>query len=824
VTTSHTYSAAGTYNVVLTVTDNEGATGTVSHGVTVTEPTEPPHMSSFAVSAPSSVTAGSSFNVVVTAKDQFGNTFSSYSGTVTLTSGDSQAVLPGPLAISGGSGTFTGVVLKTSGSQSLTATAGSYTGSTNVAVEHAAAASFDVTPATATIGAGSAQAYTGTAKDEFGNYWVVSASTTWGITTGAGGSWASNVYTSEVVGTWTVTGTYLTFTDTATLEVTYGAVDHITVSPSSQSLTAGESQAYTATAYDAIGNNWDVTATASWSITTGAEGSWTGNTYTCAKAGTWTVTALYSGKSATSQLEVTRGAAASITVTPASETIVAGESQEYTAMADDGYGNTWDVTASTDFEILESSHGGSWSTNTYTSAKAGTWTVQATYDTTLTDTAVLTVEAGALHHFVFDTISSPKTVGTPFSITITAKDALENTVTSYVGTNTLTVSAGTISITTTTAFTGGVWTGDVSISPVGTDITISTAASSDATKTGTSNEFDITPATQTIILRPTGSGSTTQLSLEPYREWRGYYYYYFSNYEHVDEASSDGDSSYVYRDGSERMDTYAMRNASLSLSTINKVTIHYVARVDSSGSARPVIRTNGVNYYGTSQALTTSYVEYTFTWEKNPYTDVAWTWAGINSLEAGIALQDSGSGNAKCTQIWIEVEYIPSDTSATPLVLRPNAAGTTTGLSRQGDWNNYACVDESGSHDGDDTYVYRNDNGAARDTYNISDSAIGGRPIQRIVVHFVARERNTETQGTARAVIRTGSTDYYGTSTDLTSSYTEYTSTWETNPNTSTTWTWADIDSLEIGIELTRTSGTSNIRCTQVWVEIIYAP
>jgi PKD repeat protein len=42
VTTSHTYAAAGTYSVTLTVTDDDSTTGTVSHDVTVTVPQGPP--------------------------------------------------------------------------------------------------------------------------------------------------------------------------------------------------------------------------------------------------------------------------------------------------------------------------------------------------------------------------------------------------------------------------------------------------------------------------------------------------------------------------------------------------------------------------------------------------------------------------------------------------------------------------------------------------------------------------------------------------------------------------------------------------------------
>jgi len=84
-----------------------------------------------------------------------------------------------------------------------------------------------------------------------------------------------------------------------------GALDHIVIAPKTASIAAGASQAYTAQAFDQYNNSLgDVTGSASFSITPTAGGSWSGNVYTSQNAGTWTVTAIYSGKNDTATLVV----------------------------------------------------------------------------------------------------------------------------------------------------------------------------------------------------------------------------------------------------------------------------------------------------------------------------------------------------------------------------------------------------------------------------------------------------------------------------------------------------------------------------------------
>ncbi len=158
------------------------------------------------------------------------------------------------------------------------------------------------------------------------------------------------------------------------------------------------------------------------------------------------------------------------------------------------------------------------------------------------------------------------------------------------------------------------------------------------------------------------------------------------------------------------------------------------------------------------------------------------------------------------------------------LILRPNAAGTNTGLTHN-TGSNYACVDETSS-DGDATYVYTTSttsgNNAPRDTYNVPDTTLSGLTIQSITVHIVARDTYN---GYERPYILIGGTGYYpGSYSTLTTSYVEYTNTWTVNPNTSSAWTWTNINSLEIGVQMyIQYAGFGYAQCTQVWVEVNYA-
>src|SRR5207248_2301853 len=142
-TNGATLKTVGSQTITGTDTVTSSITGTTSN-ITVN------HASAthYTVSAPvSSVTAGTAFNVTVTALDAYGNTDTGYVGIVHFTSTDGQAVFPSNytfLSLHNALPIFTnGATLKTVGSQTVTGTdtvTSSITGTTSSITVNAGAA------------------------------------------------------------------------------------------------------------------------------------------------------------------------------------------------------------------------------------------------------------------------------------------------------------------------------------------------------------------------------------------------------------------------------------------------------------------------------------------------------------------------------------------------------------------------------------------------------------------------------------------------------------------------------------------------------------
>ncbi len=162
---------AGVQSLTATDTATSSITGKQT-GITVT----PAAATHFSVSTPTSLTAGQTFSITVTALDAYNNTATGYLGTVHFTSTDAQAVLPADytfVSSDKGKHTFTnGATLKTAASQKITAadTVSTSIKGTGTTVVNPAAASHLVVagfPSSAT--AGVAYAFTVTAVDTYGN-------------------------------------------------------------------------------------------------------------------------------------------------------------------------------------------------------------------------------------------------------------------------------------------------------------------------------------------------------------------------------------------------------------------------------------------------------------------------------------------------------------------------------------------------------------------------------------------------------------------------------------------------------------------------------
>ncbi len=123
---------------------------------------------------PSSVVAGSSYKIAVTAFDAYGNVATGYTGTVGFSSSDAKAVLPASYtftASNAGTQTFS-VTFETAGTRSITvtdSTSGITAAASNILVQAASANTLAISGLPSSVNVGSAYTMVVTAYDAYGN-------------------------------------------------------------------------------------------------------------------------------------------------------------------------------------------------------------------------------------------------------------------------------------------------------------------------------------------------------------------------------------------------------------------------------------------------------------------------------------------------------------------------------------------------------------------------------------------------------------------------------------------------------------------------------
>jgi hypothetical protein len=152
----------------------------------------------------------------------------------------------------------------------------------------------------------------------------------------------------------------------------------------------------------------------------------------------------------------------------------------------------------------------------------------------------------------------------------------------------------------------------------------------------------------TEILRPNAAGDVTQLTESGDSP----------NYACVDDVTSDNDATFVFGDA--KYDLYNIQPSGVGAGIINSIIIYVLSRAFGDYSwayTKTAIKTHGTVYFGSLESIYfTPYQLKGTAYPNNPYTGSAWTWDEINTLQAGVYLQNL-TGLARCTQVYVVVNF-----------------------------------------------------------------------------------------------------------------------------------------------------------------------
>jgi len=201
----------------------------------------------------------------------------------------------------------------------------------------------------------------------------------------------------------------------------------------------------------------------------------------------------------------------------------------------------------------------------------------------------------------------------------------------------------------------------------------------------------------------------------------------------------------------------------------------------------------------------------------NTITTASIAGATVTTAEADLATCNATDNETQ--PAWEDILIPVADT----VILRPNATGDETDISDQypATGEHWEKVNEEAS-DGDSSYVFSDMGPWKEDLYNITDHSTltAAGTITYVKVYMVAKATASATQNSTYIHIKTEGVEHNGSTENMTTGYATYSYQWDANPETSASWTWDEIDALQIGVGLRQPTAGEATRCTQVYAEV----
>lgn len=143
------------------------------------------------------------------------------------------------------------------------------------------------------------------------------------------------------------------------------------------------------------------------------------------------------------------------------------------------------------------------------------------------------------------------------------------------------------------------------------------------------------------------------------------------------------------------------------------------------------------------------------------------------------------------------------------------------------DWNpnpavdHYLNVDDPVGNPDDDTTVVGEWLNNKKDSYTLSATGLSGSDTINHITVYVWAKQIAAPALNFRIILYVNGSDYdNGSDISTTSSYASYNNQWTENPDTSSAWTAAELDSLEVGVRTMATSPGAYV--SQVYVVVDY--